>query len=167
MWVPRGGRVVVLRVLRASLTLVCPAVRQAFIDSECVPRIVELLLHPAPTVRPCRPWQLHCCVECARPHEGVAGVGLEPPQVSHPQLSSVALWAAVCLVPAQIVTPALRCIGHLVSGSDLQTQFALDCDVMPALTELLGHTQQTVGVLCCGARPLHIVLDTGAGTSCA
>ena len=51
---------------------------------------------------------------------------------------------ACALMARQIVTPALRCVGNVVTGSDTQTQVVLNCNVIPALSALLTHPKKTV-----------------------
>lgn len=41
-------------------------------------------------------------------------------------------------------TPALRSIGNIVSGSDLQTQMAIDAGVLSALPKLMRHPKPSV-----------------------
>lgn len=41
-------------------------------------------------------------------------------------------------------TPALRSIGNIVSGSDLQTQMAVDAGVLNVLPELMRHPKASV-----------------------
>ena len=50
----------------------------------------------------------------------------------------------MCLVGRQISVAALRCIGNLVSGTDDQTQVAVDCGAAPAVAALLLHTDAKV-----------------------
>lgn len=41
-------------------------------------------------------------------------------------------------------TPALRSIGNVVSGSDLQTQMAIDAGVLNALPKLMHHPKPSI-----------------------
>jgi hypothetical protein len=45
---------------------------------------------------------------------------------------------------ATVATPALRCIGNIVTGDDLQTQVAINAGVLPALGALLGHDKKSI-----------------------
>ena len=48
----------------------------------------------------------------------------------------------ICAFPLQ--TPALRSIGNIVSGSDVQTQAAIDAGVLAALPLLMKHPKASV-----------------------
>eukprot|EP01105_Mastigella_eilhardi_P013269 TRINITY_DN3015_c0_g1_i10.p1 TRINITY_DN3015_c0_g1~~TRINITY_DN3015_c0_g1_i10.p1 ORF type:complete len:556 (-),score=155.87 TRINITY_DN3015_c0_g1_i10:866-2512(-) len=43
-----------------------------------------------------------------------------------------------------VVMPALRCLGNIVTGTDVQTQAALDAGLLPALARLLRNPKQSV-----------------------
>jgi len=43
-----------------------------------------------------------------------------------------------------IITPALRSIGNIVTGDDIQTQVVLNCQVVPGLARLLSHPKETI-----------------------
>jgi importin subunit alpha-6/7 len=44
----------------------------------------------------------------------------------------------------QIVVPALRTLGNIVSGDDSQTQAVVDANVLPALTGLLANSKKNI-----------------------
>jgi hypothetical protein len=44
----------------------------------------------------------------------------------------------------QIVVPALRTLGNIVSGDDNQTQAVIDANVLPALTALLVNSKKNI-----------------------
>lgn len=46
--------------------------------------------------------------------------------------------------PFFLKTPALRSIGNIVSGSDQQTQMAIDAGVLSALPKLMRHPKPSV-----------------------
>ena len=43
-----------------------------------------------------------------------------------------------------VQTPALRTIGNIVTGNDIQTQIVLNCSVLPCLASLLNSTKKTI-----------------------
>lgn len=43
-----------------------------------------------------------------------------------------------------VVSAALRAVGNIVTGDDLQTQVVLDCSVLPCLLSLLGSPKETI-----------------------
>lgn len=43
-----------------------------------------------------------------------------------------------------VVTPALRSIGNIVTGDDLQTQVVLNCNILTNLLQLLKHPKETI-----------------------
>ena len=45
---------------------------------------------------------------------------------------------------SNIVTPALRTVGNIVSGSDEQTQAIIDAGVMSCMQSLLNHSKRMV-----------------------
>mmetsp|Transcript_13883 Transcript_13883/g.20967 ORF Transcript_13883/g.20967 Transcript_13883/m.20967 type:complete len:533 (-) Transcript_13883:56-1654(-) len=44
----------------------------------------------------------------------------------------------------QIQTPALRTIGNIVTGNDLQTQIVIQCNALPLLRKLLSHPKKAI-----------------------
>lgn len=45
---------------------------------------------------------------------------------------------------ASVQTPALRSVGNIVTGDDLQTQVVINCGVLPALLALLSSPKETI-----------------------
>jgi importin subunit alpha-2 len=43
-----------------------------------------------------------------------------------------------------VVTPALRAIGNIVTGNDMQTQVVLNCHILHSLQQLLVHQKETI-----------------------
>lgn len=43
-----------------------------------------------------------------------------------------------------VVSAALRAVGNIVTGDDMQTQVILNCSVLPCLLELLVSTKETI-----------------------
>jgi len=43
-----------------------------------------------------------------------------------------------------VVSAALRAVGNIVTGDDLQTQVVLNCSVLPCLLSLLGSPKETI-----------------------
>lgn len=41
-----------------------------------------------------------------------------------------------------VKTPALRTVGNIVTGDDLQTQSVLNCNALPSLNALLNHPKK-------------------------
>ena len=66
------------------------------------------------------------------------------------------------LLPLQ--TPALRTLGNIVTGSDQQTQYVLDQNVLPQILPLLTHLKPNMQkVLSC----MHCVCEwVGVSTVC-
>ena len=69
-----------------------------------------------------------------------------------------------------VQTPALRTVGNIVTGDDLQTQAALDAGVLAPLKELLGSPKKnlrkeacwTLSNITAGSRPqIQLVIDQG------
>lgn len=60
--------------------------------------------------------------------------------------SSVMPWPCLthAVVCAQLVTPALRCVGNVANGNNAQKQVVLDTNVVPFLATLLDHAKQSV-----------------------
>ena len=50
---------------------------------------------------------------------------------------------------ARVATPALRCVGNIVSGDNTQTQAALDAGVLAALAPLLVHAKASIRMEAC------------------
>lgn len=50
----------------------------------------------------------------------------------------------ISFLPYDLQTPALRSIGNIVSGSDLQTQAAVDAGVLNVLPQLMRHSKASV-----------------------
>lgn len=44
----------------------------------------------------------------------------------------------------KVVTPALRIVGNIISGTDKQTQAAVDAGALPAIVPLLGHPKKNL-----------------------
>lgn len=44
---------------------------------------------------------------------------------------------------ANVRTPALRTVGNIVTGDDLQTQVIISCNALPCLQALLGHQKKS------------------------
>ena len=44
----------------------------------------------------------------------------------------------------RVITPALRSIGNIVTGDDVQTQIIINCSVLPALQHLLGSNHDNL-----------------------
>jgi importin subunit alpha-1 len=47
--------------------------------------------------------------------------------------------------------PALRSIGEIVSGDDMQTHVAINCGALPHLAELLRHRKRAIRKEACWA----------------
>ena len=47
-------------------------------------------------------------------------------------------------VSQSVVSAALRAIGNIVTGDDLQTQVVLGCSVLPSLLHLLSNSKETI-----------------------
>lgn len=43
-----------------------------------------------------------------------------------------------------MVSAALRAVGNIVTGDDIQTQVVLNCSVLPCLLSLLGSPKETI-----------------------
>ena len=43
-----------------------------------------------------------------------------------------------------MVSAALRAVGNIVTGDDVQTQVVLNCSVLPCLLSLLGSPKETI-----------------------
>lgn len=43
-----------------------------------------------------------------------------------------------------VVSAALRAVGNIVTGDDLQTQVILNCGALPCLNHLLGSAKETI-----------------------
>ena len=43
-----------------------------------------------------------------------------------------------------VQTPALRSVGNIVTGDDIQTQVIINCDALVALLNLLGSSKETI-----------------------
>lgn len=43
-----------------------------------------------------------------------------------------------------VVSAALRAVGNIVTGDDIQTQVVLNCSVLPCLLSLLGSPKETI-----------------------
>lgn len=43
-----------------------------------------------------------------------------------------------------VVSAALRAVGNIVTGDDVQTQVVLNCSALPCLLHLLGSTKESV-----------------------
>lgn len=43
-----------------------------------------------------------------------------------------------------VVSAALRAVGNIVTGDDVQTQVVLNCSVLPCLLSLLGSPKETI-----------------------
>ncbi len=43
-----------------------------------------------------------------------------------------------------VVSAALRAVGNIVTGDDLQTQIILNCQVLPCLLHLLSSTKEDI-----------------------
>jgi importin subunit alpha-1 len=43
-----------------------------------------------------------------------------------------------------VQTPALRSVGNIVTGDDVQTQTILNCNVLAALSSLLSSSKETI-----------------------
>lgn len=82
-----------------------------------VPRLVELMSHEELSVM----------------------VGMKDPRTVASKLFS----EVICDL-SDLQTPALRSIGNIVSGSDLQTQAAVDAGVLNVLPQLMRHSKPSV-----------------------
>jgi len=61
--------------------------------------------------------------------------------------------------PLTVVTPALRIVGNLISGSDRQTQAAVDAGALRAVVPLLSHAKRNIRREACWA-----ISNVAAGT---
>ena len=97
---------------------------QAVIESGVIRRLVELLLNPRCVCYVCV-FVLCVCAVC------VCGSKMSSFSHSHP------------ISPA-VQTPALRTIGNIVTGNDLQTQFVINSNSLPCLLALLSSPKKGI-----------------------
>lgn len=50
-----------------------------------------------------------------------------------------------------VITPALRAVGNIVTGNDLQTQVVLNCGVLPCLLDMLSNPKRAIKKEACWA----------------
>lgn len=43
-----------------------------------------------------------------------------------------------------VTSAALRAVGNIVTGDDMQTQIVLNCSALPCLLQLLGQTRESI-----------------------
>ncbi|XP_041605529.1 importin subunit alpha-8 isoform X2 [Vulpes lagopus] len=104
---------------------------QAVVEGGAIQPLVELLSSPHMTVCEQAVWALG----------NIAGDGSEFRDIV---ISSNAIPHLLALVSSTIPTPSLRTIGNIVTGTDYQTQMAIDAGMLNVLPQLLMHPKSSI-----------------------